>query len=310
MKRIQYHRYGGHEVMRLETFTLPAPGSGEILVRVAAASINPIDWKLRQGMIKFITGFHFPRAMGTDFSGIVEAVGPTVTLFQPGDEVMGTVPFKSSGAFAEKLITHQKLAVKKPATLSHPQAATLPTVGVTAWRALVQKAKLKPGQRVMINGAYGGVGQAAAHIAKSMGASVAGRVGTYAIADAEVIGIVPALDYAQEIPPSLAASFDIVFDCNGSLPAADANRLVKPGGVLLDINPTPAKILRAVLSSRFKLITGSQDPKLLQAVADLAAAGQLSISIGRTASLEDAIPLLRDLESGHRCKGKAVILMP
>src|SRR5580658_10043204 len=117
MKRIQYHRYGGPEEMRLETYELAAPGKDEIAVRVSASSVNPVDWKIRQGAMKFMTGRRFPRAMGMDFSGVVESVGAGVTRFRAGDEVFGTVPMKPSGAFAQRLVTKENLAVKKPASI-------------------------------------------------------------------------------------------------------------------------------------------------------------------------------------------------
>jgi NADPH:quinone reductase-like Zn-dependent oxidoreductase len=176
MKRIQYHRYGGPEEMRLETYEMPPPRAEEIVVRVKAASINPFDWKVRQGALKFMVRGQFPRAMGSDFSGVVESVGAGVTRFRAGDDVLGTTPLNTSGAFGEKLITKEKLAVKKPASLSYEDAASLPIVGVTAWLALVSKGHLRAGQRVFVNGAYGGVGQAAVYIAKALGASVDGRV--------------------------------------------------------------------------------------------------------------------------------------
>ena len=132
MKRIQYRRYGGPGEMRLEAFELPSPGKNEIVVRVEAASVNPFDWKVRQGAMKFMVRAPFPRAMGTDFSGVVESVGAGVTRFHAGDEVLGTAPSAPAGAFAEKLITEEKLVVAKPATLSFEEAAALPVVGVTA----------------------------------------------------------------------------------------------------------------------------------------------------------------------------------
>jgi NADPH:quinone reductase-like Zn-dependent oxidoreductase len=168
VQRIQYDRYGGSEVMRLETYELPAPGKGEIAVRVKAASINPLDWKLRQGFMELMMGRRFPRAMGMDFAGVVEAVGAGVTGFAHGDEVLGQVPMTKPGFFAETAITTSNLVIKKPASLSFPAAAALPTVGVTAWRALIDGGKLKTGQSVFINGAAGGVGQAAIAVAKTV----------------------------------------------------------------------------------------------------------------------------------------------
>ncbi len=120
MLRIQYHKYGGPGVMHLESFQLPVPGKREILVRVKAASINPLDWKLRQGFMKIMMGGHFPRAMGLDFSGVIETIGPGVADFAPGDEVMGTAPMNVSGAFAEALITTSNLVIKKPPRCPSP----------------------------------------------------------------------------------------------------------------------------------------------------------------------------------------------
>ena len=130
MQRVQYHEHGGPDTMRLETYHLPPPNKGEILLKVKAASINPLDWKLRQGFMKFMMGRRFPRSMGIDLAGIVEEVGPGVTGFAIGDEVVGQVPMMTPGAFAETAITTDKLVVKKPASLSFTAAAALPSVGV------------------------------------------------------------------------------------------------------------------------------------------------------------------------------------
>jgi NADPH:quinone reductase-like Zn-dependent oxidoreductase len=310
MKRIQYHRYGGPETMRLDIYELPAPGEDEITVRVKAASINPVDWKLRQGAMKFMVRGRFPRAMGSDFSGVVASVGAGVTRFRAGDDVLGTTPLNTAGAFGEKLIIKAKLAVKKPDSLSYENAASLPIVGVTAWLALVSKGHLRTGQRVFVNGATGGVGQAAVYIAKALGASVTGRVGPDALADARAIGADPALDYTKDIPHELNESFDIVFDCNGSLTPSQGDALIKRGGVVIDINPTFSKFLRSLLFRHRKFVIASPGAEILQKIVDLAASGKLPISIGRTATLDRAIALISDLEAGRRTKGKAVILMP
>jgi NADPH:quinone reductase-like Zn-dependent oxidoreductase len=147
------------------------------------------------------------------------------------------------------------------------------------------------------------------HIAKVLGASVTGRVGSSALSDAKALGIDPALDYTQEIPASLKQKFDIVFDCNGSLTPSEGDALIKRGGVVVDINPTAYKFMRTIYSPRHKFVFGSQDTEILQKIADLASSGKLSISIGRTAKLEEAIGLISDLEAGRRSKGKAVIVI-
>ncbi|MCP3368185.1 NAD(P)-dependent alcohol dehydrogenase [Bradyrhizobium cajani] len=309
MKRIQFHRYGGPDEMRVEEYRLPKLSDDEILVRVKAASINPVDWKIRQGAMKIMTGRRFPRGMGQDFSGIVEGVGRSVKRFKIGDEVLGATPVKTSGSFAETLITKEALAFAKPAALSHEEAATLPVAASTAWVALVQKAGLKPGQSVFINGAYGAVGQAATQIAKALGASVAGRVAADCIDAAKGIGADVVLDYRQPIPPGLFGTFDVVFDTHGSLTLKDGKALAKPGGTILDINPSPSKMLRIFLSRARKFVMGKQDEATLREVVALAAKGKLKISIGRVAPLNEASDLIRKLEAGERIRGKGLIVM-
>lgn len=174
MKRVQYHRYGGPEELRVEEVALPEPGDGQIRVRVRAAAANPMDWKIRKGEMKMMTGRRFPRGLGHDFAGVVEAVGPNVTRFKPGDEVFGATGLKESGTFAEALVTEDKTVFLKPQSLSFEEAAALPIVSATAWTALIDKARLQAGQRVFITGCLGGVGRIAARIATMRGAEIAG----------------------------------------------------------------------------------------------------------------------------------------
>lgn len=308
MRRLEYDRYGGPDTVHLASFTLPPPAADEIVVQVAAASINPMDWKLRSGQMKVVTGSGFPRAMGSDFAGTVEAVGSEVAHLKPGDAVVGTVSMKASGAFAPKLITSQKLVVKKPDSLSFAEAACLPIAGVTAWLVLVQHARLQRGQKLFINGAMGAVGQAAMAIARNLGATVAGRVGPKCVEQARSLGLSPALDYTRPLPDSIEGAFDVVFDCHGSLSAREAGRLIKPGGIIIDIVPTPAKFLRALVSRSRKVVIANPKAENLQQVVDLAAAGKLAIPIVRTLSLDQAPALLAALEQGQRLNGKAVIV--
>ena len=308
MRRLEYDRYGGPDTVHLASFSLPPPAADEIVVQVAAASINPMDWKLRSGQMKVVTGSGFPRAMGSDFAGTVEAVGSEVAHLKPGDAVVGTVSMKASGAFAPKLITSQKLVVKKPDSLSFAEAACLPIAGVTAWLVLVQHARLQRGQKLFINGAMGAVGQAAMAIARNLGATVAGRVGPKCVEQARSLGLSPALDYTRPLPDSIEGAFDVVFDCHGSLSAREAGRLIKPGGIIIDIVPTPAKFLRALVSRSRKVVIANPKAENLQQVVDLAAAGKLAIPTVRTLSLDQAPALLAALEQGQRLNGKAVIV--
>jgi NADPH:quinone reductase-like Zn-dependent oxidoreductase len=244
MKRIQYHRYGGPEVLRLEDFAPARPGPGEILVQVKAAAANPMDWKIRNGEMKIMTGRMFPRGVGHDFAGVVAAVGDGVTRLGVGDEVLGGAKLKAAGAFAEMVVAEEKAVVTKPANLSWEEAAALPVVGLTAFQAMVNTGKLHAGQAVFIHGCLGGVGRSAAQIALAHGASVGGSCRGTARQEAHDLGIAPVVEFDFDAM-KLAGRFDVVFDTAGTLPIGMAKALLKPGGRIIDITPTPAKFVRS-----------------------------------------------------------------
>jgi len=307
MERLQYDSYGGTESVRLAPFAMPKPKADEVAVRVAAASINPMDWKLRRGDMRMFTGWKFPRAVGTDFAGTVEEVGSKVCDLKPGDPVLGTVSIKGSGAFAPRLITRRDLVVEKPHTWSFIEAASLPIAGVTAWLVLVINAGLQRGQSLFINGAGGAVGHAGIAIARDIGAKVTGRVGPRSIAQGHDLGLSLALDYTKPLPDALDGSFDVVFDAHGSLSPRDGDRLIKRGGMVIDIAPTPYKFLLALLSQSRKFVIADVKAEYLQHVVDLATAHKLAIPIARTIALADAPALLASVEQGERVDGKTVI---
>lgn len=308
MKRIQFHPYGGAEEMRLEEFALPSQGVGQIAVRVKAASVNPVDWKIRNGMVKLLTGRRFPRAMGTDFSGIVEAVGTGVSRLKPGDAVFGVARLlKESGAFAQTLITDEKLAVVKPVTLSFEDAACLPIVATTAWHGLVEKAKLARGQSVFVTGCLGSVGRAAVQIARSRGAQISGSCSAASMDEARQLGVTTVVDYVIDVSAALAGRFDVVFDAAGTLSLWQAKTLLRPGGLFLDINPTGAKMLQGLVNPGYRFV--AYCPAALPHIAEAAATGTLKPHIGKIVSLNEAIPAIAALEGSGQPKGKLVIVM-
>jgi NADPH:quinone reductase-like Zn-dependent oxidoreductase len=258
MQRVQYHRYGGPEVMRLETVEVPAPGKGQVLVRALAASVNAIDWHLRDGDLRLFTGRRFPRGLGGDFAGVVEQAGPGVTRLQAGDSVFGGLLPRPAGAFAEWIVAEEKYVAKKPAELSYQKAACLPTAGVTAWQAVVDKGRLQAGQRVFITGCLGGVGRIAAEIAIMRGASVAGSCRDTARDDALALGIDPVLGFDFD-PAPLGGAFDLVLDAANSLSVKTARSLVKPGGRFVDLHPSPAKFARSAFSRQYSVLFGVYD---------------------------------------------------
>lgn len=309
MKRIQYRRYGGPEQMQIEDFELPQPGKGEVAVQVKYAAINPIDWKLRGGQMKIVTGRTFPRAMGMDFSGVVTSVGSDCTRLKVGDAVFGLARFKESGALAQAVITKEIFLARKPGSISFEDAACLGTPGVTAWNGLIDKANLQAGQEVFINGCAGAVGEAAVQIARLFGASVSGSCSARDMDRARALGVASVYDYRTTELSSVSSRFDVVYDTAASMTVPVGIAMLRPGGVYLDLNPGPSKFLRAIFDRRLKPIIGSPRAEILEKVAEAAQAGKFGIPIGQTVPLDDAIQLIAELEQGRKLGGKGVVAM-
>lgn len=309
MKRIQYRRYGGPEQMQIEDFELPQPGKGEVAVQVKYAAINPIDWKLRCGQMKIVTGRTFPRAMGMDFSGVVTSVGPSCTRLKVGDAVFGLARFRESGALAQAVITREVFLALKPVSISFEDAACFGTPGVTAWNGLIDKANLQAGQKVFINGCAGAVGEAAVQIARLFGASVSGNCSARDMNRVRALGVATVYDYRTTDLSSIPGRFDVVYDTAASMTVPAGIAMLHPGGVYLDLNPAPGKFLRALFDSRLKPIVGSPRAEILERVAEAAQYGKFSIPIGQTVPLDDAIQLIAELEQGRKLGGKGVVAM-
>jgi NADPH:quinone reductase-like Zn-dependent oxidoreductase len=308
MKRVQYHRYGGPEELRIEEFALAAPARGQIRVQVRAAAANPMDWKIRKGELKMMTGRRFPRGLGHDFAGVVEAVGPNVIRLRVGDEVFGATGLKESGAFAEALLAEEKNVFLKPKSLSFEEAAALPIVSATAWTALIDKAKLRAGQRVFITGCLGGVGRAAVQIAGMRGAQIAGSCSASRRDEALALGVREVIDYRAFDANSYRGLFDVVFDTHGALSLSQCGAMLKRGGVALHIVPTPLKMIWSMLSSRHQTIFGQLTPQSMAGIVEAAEQGKLTPTIGRTVPLSEAIPALIELERTNLPPGKLVVV--
>ncbi|MBB3999572.1 NAD(P)-dependent alcohol dehydrogenase [Aureimonas pseudogalii] len=307
MKRIQYHAYGGPEVMRLEAFVPETPGKGEVSVAVRFAAINPIDWKMRAGAMKIVTGRSFPRAMGMDLSGTVVAVGAGVTRFAVGDAVFGMARFKQAGALGEVAIAREVALVRKPDGVSFEDAACLATPGVTAWNGLVDKARLAAGQHVFVNGCGGAVGEAAVRIAISRGARVSGSCGAEAMERARSLGMHEVSDYRVTDPAKFRGAFDVVFDAAATIPTAVGLAMLRKGGTFTTVDPTPARFVRALFDRRMKPIVATPRADLLDALATAAAEGTFRLPIAEIVPLTQAIALIGDLEKGRKLRGKAVV---
>lgn len=309
MKRIQYHQYGGPHLMRLEDFELAVPNKGEVAVRVKFAAINPIDWKLRAGSMKIVTGKTFPRAMGMDISGTVIAIGQGVARFKIGDPVFGLARFKESGALGQAVVTKEIFLAKKPETVSFEDAACLGTPGATAWNGLVDKAELKAGERVFINGCTGGVGEAAVQIALMRGATVSGSCSAGAMERARSLGVQTVFDYRTTDLSTIRERFDVVYDTAATMPIAVGTGLLREKGRFLDINPTPAKFVRAMFNRRLKVVVCTPRADILDNLARAAKDGKIRLPIAEIVPLTEAIQLITALEAGRRLGGKALVGM-
>lgn len=307
MKRLQYHRYGGPDVLALGDAETPTPGPGQVLVRVRAAAANAMDWKIRNGEMRPMTGRKFPRGVGHDFAGVIERVGEGVTRLRVGDDVLGAAPLQRAGAFAEFVIADEQSVAHKPDALTFAQAATLPVIGLTAYQAVTKAGKLQSGQDIFINGCLGGVGRVAVQVATGVGASVTGSCRSGSEADAHQLGVDTVVAFDLD-PAPLTGRFNVVFDTAGTLPFATARRMVKPGGRIIDIVPSVAKFARSMLPGPYTAFMGRPDSNDLQHVADAAGRGQIATRISRTVTLADAIPALIDLENAPTSSGGKLVI--
>lgn len=321
MRAIVYDKYGSPDNLGLRDVDKPVPKRKEVLVHVRAAGLNPADWHFLRGLpyiARLIKGIPGPGTtiIGSDISGTVEVTGEYVTRFEPGDDVFGEVGF---GGCAEYIAVPEKKLERKPTKISHEQAATLPMAAMTALIGIRDKGGAKPGMKVLINGASGGVGTFAVQIAKALGAEVTGVCSTKNVAMVRSIGADHIIDYTQEDFTKSDQRFDLMLDNVGNRPIRECRRVLAPkavygapgGGSGRWIGPL-AHQLRAMFTSLFvsqKLVPVNDKPNLdLRTLRELTEGGQLSPVIDRMFTLEDTPAAIRYLEDGH-VSGKIVIVV-
>ncbi|MDJ0906436.1 MAG: NAD(P)-dependent alcohol dehydrogenase [Woeseiaceae bacterium] len=322
MKAVRARCYGSADVLTYEDVEKPTPGPDEILVRVKAAGVNPLDYHFMRGspyILRLMGGIgepDDPRA-GADFAGVVETVGNEVTSFVPGDEVFG----RTNGTFAEYVtIGENRAVVKKPGNVSFEQAAGVPIAGITALQALAEKGGLEAGQDVLINGASGGVGTFAVQIAKAMGANVSGVCSTRNVAMVESIGADRVFDYKNENYTEADSRFDLIVDMVGNHSPSTNVDLLKADGVLVLVGgpkgnwiapfkrPLQAMVAGWFADQEITTLFASLSKENMQTLADMMGDGRLVTVIDRTYTLEDVPEAIRHSESG-RARGKIIITM-
>lgn len=322
MQAIVYHRYGGPEVLRLETIDKLLPLDTQILVQVRAAAANPLDWHYIRGtpyLMRLDTGVrkpHDPR-IGADFAGVVAAVGAKVTQFKPGDEVFGV----GNGSFGEYLLAYERRIALKPAGLSFEQAAAIPIAAITALQALRDTGRLAAGQKVLINGASGGVGTFAVQIADELGAEVTGVCSTRNIEMVRALGADHVIDYKKEDFTQGEARYDLIVDNVGIHPLSDMRQVLKPHGILVLVGgggpdagnwigplsrPLKALVMSPFVDQEMSMMLADVTREDLTWLAGLVESGRIKPVIDRSYSLAEVPEAIRYLEDGH-ARGKVII---
>jgi NADPH:quinone reductase-like Zn-dependent oxidoreductase len=325
MKAIRFDRYGAPDVLELREVEMPPVGDDELLVRVRAASVNPLDWHFMRGMpylVRLMAGLSRPRAsarkLGADMSGSVEAVGKNVTEFQPGDDVFGGL--EERGTLAEYITISQAAAVlPKPLGSTFEQAASVSVAACTALQALRDKGHIQPGQKVLVNGASGGVGTFAVQLAKALGAQVTGVCSTRNVAMVAKIGADSVIDYTRDDFTQTERQYDLLLDIAGNRSLSETRRVLRPKGTLVCVGgpdkgnwvgPLSRTLRMAVLtpavSQRMAFFLAHQTKADLTFLRELIDTGKVTPVIDRIYPLAHAADAMRYLEEGH-ATGKVIV---
>ncbi|QNT90365.1 NADP-dependent oxidoreductase [Streptomyces griseofuscus] len=304
MRAVVVEQWGGAESLVEREMPRPEPGLGEVLVRVHAAGVNPVDWKTRASGALIEWGA--VPAVGWDVSGTIEAVGPGVGMFRPGDEVFGMPSFpRQAGAYAEYVVAPARHLAPKPAALTHVEAAALPLAALTAWQALVDTAGLRPGERVLVHAAAGGVGHLAVQIAKARGAYVIGTAGAAKHDLVRRLGADEVIDYRAVRFEDVVSDVDVVLDGLGAETAERSLKVLRPGGRLITL-PGPDDVPTARDGVRAVWMLVEPDHLGLREITALVERGALRPVIDTVVPLAEAAKAHEIGERG-RTAGKIVL---
>lgn len=307
MKAVRIHEYGGPEVLRYEEAPRPIVGVGEVLVKVRAAGVNPVDWKIREGWLQSMTNYELPIILGNDVAGEVAGVGEGVDNWQIGDAVFA-MPGLRLGAFAEYIKLPAEAWAHKPKTLDFAHAAALPVATLTAWQALFEHGNLQSGQRILIHAAAGGVGTFAVQFAHWKGATV---IGTASARNRDYVlglGAQEVIDYTSQRFEDVADNFDMVLDCAGGKTQERSFGVLKPGGILVSIVSAPDEEKARQHHVRTAVFMARPDAAQLEEIAALIDAGTVQVPLAETLPLSEARQALIDSETRHT-RGKIVLTL-
>ncbi len=305
-KAIRIASYGGPEVLKLEDVPRPVPGKGEVLIRVHAAGINPLDWKVREGHARSWLEHKLPLIPGWDVSGTVEALGEEVTGFKRGDAVYGLIDVTHDGAYAEYCVAKAKDLARKPVSCDHTTSASIPIACLSAWQSLFDVASLSEGQTVLIHAAAGGVGHFAVQLAKWKGAKVIGVCSNKNANFVKELGADQTIDYTTTRFEDAAKNVDVVLDTQGGETQARSWKTLKKGGMLVSTLGISSPQTAADYGVRAEAFFVHPDSEQLTRIATLIDTGKLKPVVSTTFPLKDAAKAHELSQSGH-VRGKIVL---
>ncbi len=306
MKAVRVHDFGGVDVLQYEEAPRPEPAEDEILVRVMAAGVNPVDAKVRSGAFARMMGTKLPLIPGMDIAGVVETTGANVTKFKTGDAVYACLDVRTQGGYAEFAVAKEGAASPKPKNISFEAAASMPVAAATAWQALVEIAKLTPGQTALIHGGSGGVGSFAIQVAKARGAKV---IATASGANQEFLkdlGADQTIDYKTSRFEEVAKDIDVVVDSVGGETLERSYGVVKKGGIIVSLLEPPDKAQLDARGIRGTAFMVSPDTDLLTELTKLVEAKKLKPIVSKVYPLAEAAKAQEAIETGHT-RGKIVL---
>lgn len=315
MKAVRIHAFGGPEVLQVEDIALPVPAADEILIKMHASGVNPVDWVVRQGGNEALRAFlTLPMTLGWDAAGIVEAIGSEVTTFKKGDAVYGIPNFPGNGSYAEYCAAKASQFAHKPTNLSFNEAAGVPLAGLTAWAALFEQGKLQPGQRVLIQGASGGVGSFAVQFAKAKGAYVIGLASAGNLEYLKQLGADEVVDYRSQRFEELVHDVDVVLEASPQRDNAErlkAVSVLKEGGILVSVNldfPFNEEVLATLALKHATGALSANQPRQdwLTEITELLEAESVKVFVRQVFPLAQVAAAHRESETWH-VRGKLIL---
>lgn len=306
MKAVVIEKYGGADVLEIRDIPMPVVEEHDLLIEVYASSVNPVDWKIREGYLKERIQYKFPLVLGWDVAGVVKETGPQTGLFRPGDRVFSRTDIARNGTYAEYVAVDEGLVALMPDNISFREAAAVPLACQTAWQALVEIAQVKQGDKVLIHAASGGVGSFAVQIAKYKGAHVAATCGTTNTRLVKSLGADEVIDYSVTDFSKELHDFDIVLDTMGGETYRKSFKMVKKGGTVISLIERPDEALARESGAKAEYMFLQPERKRLVQIAALLSEGRIKPVLGIVLPLEE-VRKAHTISQSHHAKGKIVL---